>query len=402
VQVYSYKAVNAAGERTAGTLVCESRREAVERLLAGGWHVMELSETAPRATRPALGSLFRRRGLRLATLTRQLATLSSSGVPLVRSMTVLIEQSEDPRARRILSELLESLKAGSSLSDALASRRDVFPDIMISMVRVGEAGGALDQVLARLAELFEEQNKLRGEVRSALAYPALVLLLGVASTALLLTFVIPKFVLMFEGVGEALPLPTRMLIGISQVFGAYWWLMAVGLVVLVGGLRIAFRRRAVKMAWDRLKLRIPWAGRLARQAAIARFARTLGTLARADVPIVEALNVVQAAAGNAVVAAAIADMASRVQAGESLADLMRQSGVFPPLPVQMVAVGEETGHLDQMLLRVAEAYEQEVAISTRLMTSMLAPVLILCVAGVVAFMIVSLVLPIFRLTAGIH
>jgi len=400
--VYSYRAVNGTGERSAGNLTSATRREAVERLLAHGWHVLELKEDRGRSGRPLAPGFLRRRGLRLPELTRQLATLCGSGVPLVQSMTVLIDQTEQPHARRVLSDVLESVKAGSSLSDALEQHRDVFPEIMVSMVRVGEASGALDEVLARLAEMFEKQDELRGEVRAALAYPALVLCLGVASAAVLVGFVIPRLSVMFEGLGERMPLPTRILCGISDLVAAYWWLIGIGLVGLVAGVRAAMVRPSVRLTWDGFKLRIPWAGRLIRQAAVARFARSLGTLVKAEVHIVEALQVVHAAAGNAVIAAAIRDMAREVQEGVSLAELMKSADVFPPLVVQMVAVGEETGRLDQMLLRAAEAYDRQAAASTKLMTSLLAPALILCVAVIVAFIIVSLVLPIFQISAGIR
>jgi len=401
VQAYAYKALSAASERSQGTIAASNRREALERLLSQGWHVLELHEVqAPGPSSPAL-RLFRRPRLRLATLTRELATLCGSGVPLVRSMEVLIRQADGARARKVLEDILESVKAGSTLGDALAEHSEVFPEIMISMVRMGELGGTLDDVLARLSEMFEKQEEIRAEVRAALAYPCLVLLLGMGSALVLLKFVIPRLLVMFEGIGERLPLPTRILCGVSDVLSAYWWAMLLGAGAAAIGVGFAARRPGFRLAWDGLKLRIPWVGKLVRQSAIARFARSLGTLVHADVSIVEALRATQAAAGNAVISAAIRDMATKVQAGVSLADLMKSAAVFPPMPVEMVSVGEETGRLDQMLLRVAEAHERQSAASVRMMTSLLAPLLIICVAVVVAFIILSLVLPIFQLSAGI-
>jgi type II secretory pathway component PulF len=400
LQPYSYKALGTDGRRSEGTLVAADRREALERLLSQGWHVLELGEQQAKRGVP-LGERFSlHRGIRLATLTRQLATLCGSGVPLVQSISVLIEQSETPRARDVLSDILESIKSGKSLSDALAEHRGLFPEMMISMVRMGEVSGTLDEVLDRLAELFERQEELRGEVRAALAYPTLVLLLGLASAAVLVIFIMPRLMVIFEDLGESLPLPTRILCGIAEVVHASWWYLALGIAAAVVGLRIAIRRPPVRLAWDRFKLRIPLAGRLIQQAAIARFARALGTLVRADVSIVEALDVAQAAVGNAAIAVALREMGRQVQTGHSLAALMRSSEMFPPLPIQMVAVGEESGHLDQMLLRLAEAYDRETTASTKMMTSLLAPALILCVAVIVAFIILSLVLPIFQISAG--
>ena len=399
---FSYKALNGDGRRSEGAVTATTRREALERLLNQGWHVLELAQREAPEVVPVVGRLFLRRRLRLSAVTRQLATLCASGVPLVRSMNVLIEQSENPRTRKILSDILESVEAGSSLSDALARQRGVFPQVMISMVRMGEVSGTLDEVLTRLAELFEKQEEISGAVKAALAYPALVLLLGMGSAAVLIAFVIPRLTVMFVGLGQSLPLPTRILCGIADVVHASWWLFALVILAAVVGLRIALRRPRLRLAWDRLKLRIPLAGKLMRHAAIGRFAHALGTLVHTDVHIVEALDVAEAAAGNAEIARAIREMALQVQAGESLASLMQSSGVFPPLPIQMVAVGEESGRLDQMLLRVAEAYDREAAASTKIMTSLLAPALILCVAVVVAFIIVSLVLPIFQLTGGLR
>jgi len=402
LQTFSYEALNTTGQRSQGRLMAANRREALERLLRRGLHVLELREQEAQKAAFSVMGVFRRRRLRLATITRQLATLSSSGVPLTQSMNVLIEQTDDAKAKVILSDILETVKAGRSLSDALDKHRDVFPEVMISMVHMGEVSGTLEEVLARLAELFEKQEEIRGEVKAALAYPALVLLLGLASAGALVTFIIPRLVAMFEGLGQRLPLPTRILMGISEVMSAYWWVLALGIVAAGLGFRAAVRRPRFRLLLDRFKLRIPLAGKLIRQAAVGRFAHALGTLVHSEVPIVEALHVARTATGNAAIAAAIDEMAQRVQAGDSLAALMRSSEVFPPLPVQMVAVGEETGHLDQMLLRVAEAYDRDTAASTKIMTSLLAPALILCVAVVVAFVILSMVLPIFQISAGIR
>jgi len=382
--------------------VAATRREAIERLLSRGWHVLRLDERVSAGELPLVRRLFLRRGLWLAGITRQLATLCGAGVPLVRSMDVLIEQSQNARARNILADILESVKAGHSLSNALARHRSVFPEIMVSMVRMGEVSGTLDDVLAQLAELFEKQEEIKGEVKAALAYPIFVLVLGLGTAAALVTLVIPRLAVMFEGMGERLPLPTRILCGVAEVAQGAWWILALVIVALVIGLKLAMKRPRIRRAWDGLKLRIPVAGRLIRQAAVARFARALGTLVHADVSIVEALEVAQAAVGNAAMAEALRLMARQIQAGDSLAALMKSSEVFPPLPIQMVAVGEETGQLDRMLLRVAEAYDRQTAASTKMMTSLLAPALILCVAVVVAFIIISLILPIFQLSAGIR
>jgi type II secretory pathway component PulF len=399
---YTYTAVNRAGERRSGSVSSPGRREAIARLLAGGWHVLDLRESGADDARKPAGRRWGRGSLRLAPLCRQLATLCASGVPLIRSMEVLIEQAEDARSRKVLASILEAVKAGRSLSDALADHPKLFPEVMVSMVRVGEAGGALDDVLERLAELFEKQDEIRGEVVAALAYPVLVLLLGLASAIVLVVFVVPRLEVMFEGIETRLPLPTRILCGLSHFTARFWGALAAGAVAGVFAVRTIGARPAVRRAWDGLKLRLPVIGRLARHVAMGRFARFLGVLVHADVPVVESLNVVRQATGNAVIAEAVGQMAQQVQEGSSLAALMKSAGVFPPLPIQMVAVGEETGRLDQMLMRVAEAHDREATTLTKVMTSMLAPALILFVAAIVAFIIVALVLPIFRMSAGLH
>ncbi len=290
--VYSYSAVDDSGRRAEGTVASADRQEALHRLLAQGLSVLDLRQQAAGAQPSTVGQLLRRRKFRLAVLTRQLATLYGSGVPLVRSMNVLIEQAGDPRTRTIFRDILQSVEAGRSLAQALAQHPDVFPPIMVSMVRVGQMSGTLEEVLNRLAELFEKQDEVRGEVRAALAYPALVLVMGVASAAVLALFVIPRLELMFEGMGQRLPLPTRILLAISGAVSANWLVLLVGLLAAIVALRLAVRNERFRLRWDALKLRIPWAGQLMRQAAIARFARSLGTLVHADVSIVTALEVV--------------------------------------------------------------------------------------------------------------
>jgi len=401
VQAYSYRALSESGEHTQGTLVAAGRRDAIERLQSRGWHVLDVREGQAGSGAVAPRRLFRRRGFRLAELTRQLATLERSGVPLARSLTVIIEQTDDERTADLFSDILDAVKGGRSLSDAMAQHRDVFPEIMVSMVHTGEVSGTLDEVLERLAELFEKRDAMRSEVRAAMAYPALVLCLGLASAFALVTFVIPRLNVMFETIGGELPVPTRILMRFSELVRSGWWAILAGIAALCGAWVLLAGSAAFRMRWDRLKLRIPWISTLIRNASMARFSRALGTLVHAEVPIVEALNVARAAAGNRAIEAAIRRMAREVQTGDSLAELMSEAGVFSPLTIQMVAVGEETGQLDAMLINVADAYDRQAAAAARMLTSLLAPVLILCVAVVVGFLILALVLPIFQLSAGI-
>jgi len=395
---FTYKAIAADGRQAGGSVVASTRHDALQRLAAEGRHPFDLREQAA-GEGARSGVRFRRRAIRLSVVTRQLATLSESGISLVQSLNVLIEQTPDLRARQLLVEIREAVKGGSTFADALARHPDEFPPIMSSMVRVGERGGSLDQVLSQLSDLFENEESLRSEVRAAVAYPVLVLCLGIVSTILLVVFLIPRLEVLFAGVGQALPLPTRILIGLSHALAGYGWLLGLCAVGVVVAWRLALRRSAVRVFFDGCKLRVPWVGRVVRGAAIARFTRLLGLLAQGGISIVEGLEIVGSAVGNAKIARAVEDMARRIRTGESLATLMKQSKVFPPIPVQMVAVGEETGRMDQMLLRVADAYGREVTASTKILTSLLAPVLILCVACLVGFILLSMMLPIFQLSS---
>jgi type II secretory pathway component PulF len=396
---YAYKALTQEGKKSLGTVVAPTRGEAIRRLVSSGQNVLDLREEKLGGAEASAGFRFRRRKIRLSTLTRQLATLSASGVPVVQSLNVLIEQTKEPRAVQILTDIRESIEGGSTLADALAKHPRIFPRIMCGMVRVGEMGGTLDEVLLQLAELYEKEEVLKGEVRAALAYPLLVLFLGVASAVLLLAFLIPRLKLLFEGIGQALPAPTRLLLFVSGLITTQGWLLALMVATAVVAYRTAKRSSQVRLFVDRGKLAFPWLGKLIRTVAIARFARLLGTLTRAGISVVEGIDIVHPAVGNEVIAEAVRSMSAQIRSGGSVASAMKKAQVFPPLPIQMIAVGEETGRLDQMLLRMAEAYEREAAVATRVMTSLLAPLLILCVAAVVGFIILSMLLPIFQLSS---
>ncbi|MCP4644735.1 MAG: type II secretion system F family protein [bacterium] len=396
---YWYKALGAGGAQLEGTVDAASRREALQRLLDGGKNPVDLREQAQKPAVQSTSFSLRRRAIRLATFTRQLATLSSAGVPIVRGLNVLIDQQEEPRAKQLLTDIKESVQGGSTFADALAKHPKDFPPLMSSMVSVGEHGGTLDEQLLELSTLYEREEALRGEVMAAAAYPVLVLLAGVVSAIILVAFFIPRLEVMFEGAGQDLPAPTRVLLAISHFTTDYRWYLVIGMGVLAVAGRFAMRDPGVRMALDGAKLRVPWLGTLLRNVAVARLTRLLGTLTRGGISIVDALALVRPAIGNRVISATIADMTARVRTGESLAALMGEAHVFPPLSVQMVSVGEETGKLDHMLLRVAEAYDRETMTSTKVMTSLLAPALILFVAGIVGFILISMLLPIFQLSS---
>jgi len=395
---FKYKALTLDGEHSEGMVVATTRRDAIQRLAAGGQHVLDLRSQTEAASEQPLGFRLGKRVIDLPGFCRQLATLSESGVPLVQSINVLIRQTRDVNARRVFSEIRESVEAGSTLADALAKHPQTFPKIMISMVRVGEIGGTLDQVLLQLSELFEREHTLRGEVRAAMAYPTLVFFLGLTSAVVLVAFFIPRLEGLFDVVNQSLPAPTRALLALSHFVTSRGWILAVLLVVAIVGIRFALRRPPVRVTIDTFKMRVPFLGALVKNVALARFTRLMGTLLNGGVSVVEGLDIVEPAVGNEAIAKAVNNMAGRIRGGESLASLMQEAELFPPLLIQMVAVGEETGRLDHVLLRVSDAYDREAATSTKVMTSLLAPIMILCVAGIVAFIILSMMLPIFQLS----
>ena len=373
----------------------------MQQLLADDLYASEVREMADRvaAAEPGARRLFARRvpTKHLATFTRQLATMIGAGTALVPSLDVLTEQIESDTLRDVVTQVQDSVQRGSSFAEGLEQHPHVFSKLFTSMVAAGEASGTLDTVLERLADLTEKQQELRGNIQAAIAYPVFVLCLAAASAMFLLTFALPKLVVVFEGVQHALPLPTRILMAAGDFFQAWWVHVMLGTVVAFVALRIVMSWRVPRELLDRALLNLPMFGAVFRKLAVARFARTFGVLVRCGVTVFESLELVSYAAGNSAIAAAVIDARERVRHGDSVAAPLRDSGVFLPMAVHMIAVGEQTGRLDEMLLRLADAYERETDAAIRTMMSLLAPLLILVVGAVVGFMILALLLPIFEM-----
>ncbi len=399
---YWYKTHGREGATSEGTIAAANRREALQRLIDSGRCPIDLREQRAKEGIRSHGFRLQRRAIRLATFTGQLATLSASGTPIVKSLSVLAEQLNDPHAKQILTQISESVQSGNTFADALDEHPSVFPKLMTSMVRVGEKGGTLDDQLLQLTELYEKDETLKGEVRSAIAYPLLVLVLGVVSAIVLVAFFIPRLESLFIDVGQALPLPTRILLAVSHFITGHALGLIMAVAVVSVALKWALRQDRIRLHLDRFKLRIPGLGTLLRNLDIARFTRMLGSLTHAGISIVQALDIVQPVLVNAAIADTARKMTSRIRTGERLAVLMKESRIFPPLSVQMVATGEETGHLDRMLLQLADAYDRETAASTKVVASLLAPALILFVAAMVGFILISMMLPIFKLSTVMH
>ena len=344
---------------------------------------------------PGLGSRIKKKDV--AVFSRQFATMISSGLTLLRSLYILAEQTENKAFSEVIDKVRQDVERGSSLSQALAEHPKAFSRLYVAMVRAGETGGVLDSVLLRLASTLEKQVELNRKIKSAMTYPVAVLGLVLMMVSAMLIFVVPMFGELYAELGGTLPLPTRILIGVSG-FVTKWLLIFIGLQV--GGV-VAFKKwvqsEQGRAQWDSLKLRVPIFGGLVRKTALSRFARTLAALLRAGVPILESLEITSETVNNAVVAKAIDSTMLSVKSGESLAGPLAEHAVFPPMVVQMMAVGEETGALDEMLEKIADFYDEEVEATVSSLTSLLEPALIVVLGGSVGGMVVALYMPMFNI-----
>ena len=348
---------------------------------------------------PRRGTRFGRSGRgQLVLTTRQLATLVKAGMPLLRALRTVADQLDPGPLREVFGAVATDVESGVKLSEAFARYPRWFPPFYVNMVRAGEVGGLLDEILKRLAELLEKQQRLRDRVKSALMYPAFVMLAAVGILIILMVFVVPTFLNMFTELGSTLPLPTLILVTTCTWLRRWWWVALAALASGVVGLRAFLQTPPGRRLGDRAVLYAPVFGSLVERLLIARFARTFGTLLSSGVPILGALETVRATVTNVVLDGALQDVERSLKVGESLARPMELSGVFPPLVTRMVALGEETGQLDRMLMQVADSYEEEVEVQLAGLTQLLEPLLIVFVGGVVGFIVVAMFLPLMSLT----
>jgi general secretion pathway protein F len=401
VPLYAYRALDRHGRITGGTIEAESLRGARQRLRRTGVYPVELDEEREAAARrPALElSLVRERvpSRELAAMTRQLATLVAAGLPLVEALAALAEQTEREGLRRTLARVRQQLTEGRALADALADHPRIFSPLYVNMVRAGEASGALDVVLGRLADYTESQARLLAKVRSALTYPAIMLVLSSAILFFLVSYVVPKVTRIFAETQQQLPALTVVLIAVSGAAARWWWLLLLGLAAAALGGRAWARTPAGRERIDRLTLRVPYLGRLAQKLAIARFARTLATLLASGIGLLQALDIVKNIVDNRLLARAIEQARDAIREGQSIAPPLAASGLFPPLVVHMIAVGERSGELETMLGKAADAYDDEVENAVTGLTSVLEPLMIVFMGAVVLFIVLAILLPIFEL-----
>ena len=423
---FNYVALDARGQEASGLLEAASSSAAISQLRQSGYFptsVIEEAiissdgrETRRRAavvagtTKPSAKKgivLFQRRKVKskvLMIFTRQLATLIDSGLPLLRSLNVLAKQERDKLMKRTTDKLADSVQSGSTFSDALALHPKIFNDLYVNMVKAGEVGGVLELVLTRLSEFQEKAAKIKNKIISAMVYPIIVMTMALGILCFLMIFIVPRFQVIFQDLLGDKPLPpvTQFVIGFSG-FMQNHGLILLGIIVAIGFLyNLIGRTRRGRLAIDNLKLRMPLFGNLNRKTAISRFARTLGTLVTSGVPILQALNITRETAGNAAIALALARVHDSVKEGESIVQPLEASKQFPPMVVSMVDVGEETGKLPEMLLKVAEVYDDEVDNAVAALTSMLEPIMIVFLAVIVGTIVLALFTPLISIVTTLQ
>jgi general secretion pathway protein F len=402
--VFAYRGLSANGRSIAGVIDADSARTARSKLRDLGIFPTDLGEEAAseRGSGWSLRSLmpvFQRRvpATELALMTRQLSALLGAGVQLVEALGTLSEQAARPAVKRMLSQVREAVREGSSLTDALAVHPDIFSDLYIGMVRAGETAGALEAVLDRLAEYSERQAEFISKVRGALTYPIIMMFVGIGIMGFLVSYVVPQIANIFQQQHAALPTMTRVLIEFSDFLTTYWLLLLVGLVALIAGILAALSSKRGKRLWDGWVLRMPYLGPTVVRIICARFARTLATLLASGVQLLPALTAVRRVVTNGILAEAVDESRESIREGHGMGHTLSRSGLFPPLLIEMIKVGERSGELERMLERVADNYEREVESSLRQMTTIIEPVMTLVMAAMIVFMMLAVLMPIFQL-----
>jgi general secretion pathway protein F len=406
--VYEYTALDRAGKNVSGIIDADSKVAARQKLRSSGKFPVQVKEAASKAKTEAVASLSSLSIFNRVTdedihaLTRQLATLLGAGLPLVTALDALMEQSTNAPFKKIIAQIKESVNEGNSLTLSLSRHPKLFSNIYINMVRAGEASGSLDVVLERLAEFGEHQQALKSRFQAALVYPIFMAIVGSAVLFFLLSFVVPNITRIFTEMKQVLPLPTIILIWFSDFMRSFWWALLLVIAAIIMGIRKAVKTPKGQYFWDSMKLRLPIIGPLNRRIALSRFGRTLGSLLQSSVPLITSLQIVRNIVNNVLIGDVIDEAMEDIQAGKSLNLALSRSKWFPPVFLQMVAVGEQSGDLEAMLNKIADAYEREVETRLTGLTSLIEPVMILAMAVVVGFIVFSILLPIFEMNQMIN
>jgi len=396
---YAYRVRDRQGKLLGGTLEADNEQAVVAKLRQLGYAPVsiEAEKSAGMKTELRLPGSGRVKLKDLAVFSRQFATMINSGLSLLRALTILGEQTTNKRLAQIITLVRAEVEKGISLSAAMAKHPKAFNRLYVSMVRAGEVGGFLDQVLVKVAETFEKEVALRGKIKSAMTYPVVVFAMVLMIVSAMLLFIVPTFESLYESLGGTLPLPTRVLMGASNALRRFFFLVIIAVGLLVFGLRRWKATTRGRYALDKFKLKVKVFGPLFHKSALSRFSRTLSTLIRSGVPILQALEIVGETVNNAVISRAVRDVQDAVREGESLATPLSKHATFPPMVVQMMAVGEETGALEVMLAKVADFYDQEVEAAVASLTSLIEPILIAVMGAAVGGMVVALYMPLFNI-----
>ena len=399
--VYEYRALNPSGRTVKGIVDADSSRAARLKLRRNGIFPTELHEEveaqSDKRELDVLRFLRRVKLQEVSIMVRQLSTLLSAGLPLVESLTAIIEQVPNPALKKIVTQVRERVNEGSSLADAFAQHPRIFSPLFVNMTRAGERSGALEIVLERLADFTENQVAFRHKISAAMVYPILMTFVGIGVLGFLLGYVIPTVTQIFEDLKQTLPLPTLILMMASDALRRFWWVGLAGLAVVLFGIDRYSRTEAGRLVLDRVKIKAPIFGPLALKVAIARFTRTLAILLRSGVPVLTSMDIVKNVVSNRVLEQVIEDARDNIREGQDMAPPLRRSQLFPPLATHMIAVGEKSGKLEDMLMRVADAFETDVETTVQGLTALIEPLMILLMGSVIGFIALSILLPIFQI-----
>ena len=399
--IYDYTAFDQKGKSRKGIIEANNEASARNKLRAAGKYPIELKENLSQSTkagRTGLGSalVFERvKSVEIYIFTRQLATLLGAGIPLVSALSSLLEQTANPALKKVLAQIKDAVNEGNTLTNSLAKHPKLFSNIYINMVRAGEASGSLDIVLEKLADFGEKQRTLQGRIKAALIYPVFMAVIGSAILFILITYIVPNITKVFADMERTLPLPTRLLISLSNFLRSYWWLVLLMMVAAFYSLRLFIQSARGRQVWDLLKLKMPIIGAVNQKIILARFGSTMASLLGSSVPLVTSMQIVQSLVNNALIAEVIEEAIEQIRKGKSMANALGSSSWFPPIFVQMISVGEQSGNLEPMLTKVSDAYEREVDMAVMGMTSLIEPIMIAAMGAAVGFVVLSILLPIF-------
>jgi type IV pilus assembly protein PilC len=394
--VFTFTGKDATGKRVSGERLADNKQTLVSQLRRERITAGPIKEKGKEIVLPKFGS-GKVKSKELAIFFRQFSVMIDAGLPLVQCLEILASNQENPAFQKTLNGVRTSVEGGSTLANAMRNYPKVFDDLTTNMIEAGETGGILDAILQRIATYVEKAVKMRAAVKSALVYPCAVIGIAVLIVGALLKFVVPVFVKMFDGMGVELPLPTKMVVGLSNFVQHFWLFFIFGAIAIFFGIRQVQKHPNGRYMWDSMLLKLPVFGMVLRKIAVARFTRTLGTLITSGVPILEGLSITARTSGNAVLEASLMKVRKAVEEGRTIVDPLKESGVFPNMVTQMIGVGEATGAMDSMLQKIADFYEDEVDAATKDMLTMLEPVMITFLGGAVGGIVISLYLPLFKL-----